>query len=47
VFSVFPENEYVKNKTSIFMCVCTIIILRVGFCSDIWYCNILTYYLDN
>ena len=22
-------------------------ILRVSFCSDIWYCNILTYYLDN
>jgi hypothetical protein len=25
----------------------TIIILRVSFCSDIWYCNILTYYLGN
>jgi hypothetical protein len=24
-----------------------IIILRVSFCSDIWYCNILAYYLDN
>ena len=24
-----------------------IIILRVSFCSDIWYCNILTYYLGN
>ena len=23
-----------------------IIILRVRFCSDIWYCNILPYYLD-
>jgi len=29
------------------MCVCTIIILRVSLCSDIWYCNILAYYLDN
>jgi len=24
-----------------------IIILRVSSCSDIWYCNILAYYLDN
>ena len=24
-----------------------IIILRVSFCSDIWYCNILAYYLGN
>ena len=24
-----------------------IIILPVSFCSDIWYCNILTYYLGN
>ena len=24
-----------------------IIILRVSFCSDIWYRNILAYYLDN
>ena len=24
-----------------------IIMLRVNFCSDIWYCNILAYYLDN
>ena len=24
-----------------------IIILRVSFCSVIWYCNILAYYLDN
>ena len=24
-----------------------IIILRVSFCSDIWYCNILPYYLGN
>ena len=24
-----------------------IIILRVSFCNDIWYCNILAYYLDN
>ena len=24
-----------------------IIILRVSFCSDIWYCNILAYYLCN
>jgi hypothetical protein len=23
-----------------------IIILRVSFCNDIWYCNILAYYLD-
>jgi hypothetical protein len=24
----------------------TIIIQSVSFCSDIWYCNILAYYLD-
>jgi Na+/proline symporter len=24
-----------------------VIIFRVSFCSDIWYCNILTYYLGN
>ena len=24
-----------------------IIILPVSFCSDIWYCNILAYYLGN
>ena len=23
------------------------IMLRVSFCSDIWYCNILAYYLGN
>jgi hypothetical protein len=28
-------------------CIISIIIFRVSFCSDIWYCNILAYYLDN
>jgi hypothetical protein len=27
--------------------VSVIIILRVSFCSDVWYCNILAYYLGN
>ena len=24
-----------------------ILVLRVSFCSDIWYCNILAFYLGN
>jgi hypothetical protein len=31
----------------LFLLIYYIIILRVNFCSDIWYCNILAYYLDN
>ena len=34
-----------KNYTD--TCITIIIILRVSFCSDIWYCNILAYYLGN
>ena len=49
VFISFAQNKlkklhnlkyWKKNNIS------TIIILRVSFCSDIWYCNILAYYLD-
>ena len=43
--SVFSGLRFDKDMAIIV--VFGIIILRVSFCSDIWYCNILTYYLGN
>ena len=47
-------NIIVKSSVLLFhyyamrwSCIISIIIFRVSFCSDIWYCNILAYYLDN
>jgi len=45
--------EIVPNKSGYYTIglnitlILRIIILRVSFCSDIWYCNILAYYLDS
>ena len=36
-----------NDKYKLLIVVLYIIILRVSFCSDIWYCHILAYYLGN
>ena len=36
-----------NNKFNKHIHISIIIMLHVSFCSDIWYCNILAYYLDN
>ena len=51
--SVTSLSHHIKKKTAIFCShhdscqIIYIIILCVSFCSDIWFCNILAYYLDN
>jgi hypothetical protein len=35
-----------NNKFNKHIHISIIIMLHVSFCSDIWYCNILAYYLD-
>jgi hypothetical protein len=50
-YHISSEKNSQKSsfQTNIFFsrCILIIIILCVSFCSDIWYCNILAYYLDN
>ena len=43
-FILVVNQQGIQNSNAVLL---SIIMLRASFCSDIWYCNTLTYYLGN